>query len=501
MNNSEKPSSETGRERERAETKVEEITEEEVFDELKREQETSLFEKYAEKEEFSDDLKEVADKHLLQEADEETEVFAVTWAENNRERIKSEKGVDIRKLDMSAKIKWCREQGGFEELKTDEQYEKENDEIKNIHTLLNDLKKDSIPVDSQFLILNRLSHRIEKKEKELKQAQKQGKEIETAAKEGELKELLQTTQEISEKIAKSDLGKNAEDKGFESLIKSIGEKEDYIKDRFSKERDGYVDKNLEDELGKIGGDKGYLQILGYSIEAKGFLRKRTIITNEKGNQVYVCARPEGAARFLKTKGEERVKEDLEKKFKEDIGSDWEDLKTTEINKAIRKEVKSIAGSPEKAEKGIESLYQEARQKLVEEFKEEKLKKELEAEKGEGQAGKEEKETKKESKKESKKEAEEDEKEAGESVMKVMDDLLRGEGDFKGLEGRWATDQETIRNFCDSVGVSTEHLDEVEGKMRKKGMVYEKRKKLGLVGWLIELMLQLMLSTTEGEEKK
>ncbi len=81
MNNSEKPSSETGREREGAETKVEEITEEEVFDELKREQETSLFEKYAEKEEFSDDLKEVADKHLLQEADEATEAFAVTWAE------------------------------------------------------------------------------------------------------------------------------------------------------------------------------------------------------------------------------------------------------------------------------------------------------------------------------------------------------------------------------------------------------------------------------------
>jgi len=487
MNKREKPSSETGREGERAEIKVEEITEEEIFDELKRGQETSLFEKYAEKEEFSDDLKEITDRHLLQGADEATEGFVSVWAENNRERIKDEKGVDLRKLDMSAKLKWCREQGGFEELKTDEQYREQNDEINNIHMLLHDLKKDNIPVDSQFLILNRLSHRIEKKEKELNQAQKQGKDIEAVAKEGELKELLQATQEISEKIAKSDLGKIAEDKGFESLIKSIGEKEDYVKDRFSKERDGYVDKNLEYELGKIGGDKGYLQILGYNIETKGFLRKRTIVTNEKGNQVYVCARPEGAARFLKTKGEERVRENLEKKFKEDIGSNWENLKTTEINKAIRKEVKSIAGSPEKAEKGIESLYQEARQRLVQEFKENKLKQKDKTEKGEEEAGKEREEAK--------------EEEAGESIMKVMGDLLKGEGDFEDLEGKWATDQETIRKFCDSVGVSTEHLDKVEGKMRKKGMVYETRKNLGLVGWFIELMFQLMLSITEEKEKE
>ena len=433
--------------------------------------------------------------------------------------------------------------------------------------LLHDLKKDNIPIDSQFLLLNRLSHRIEKTEKELNQVQKQGKEIEIVAKEGELRELLQATQEISEKIAKSDLGKIAEDKGSKSLIKSIGEKEGYVKDRFSKEKEGYVDKNLEDELGKIGGDKGYLQMLGYSIETKGFFRKRTIITDEKRNQVYSCARTEGAARFLKTRGEERVKEDLEKKFKEDIGSDWEDLKTTEINKAIRKEVKSIAGSPEKAEKGIESLYQEARQKLVQEFKEKKLKEEAKSEKEQrngrekGRATKKEKEIflnelnkqlammeksgeisleeaegKRKSaslienhfsgypefdarifamagiagnkeiieeikKQEAQKREKENEGEARESVVRVINDLSKGEGAFKDLEGIWATDEGIIREFCDSTGISAEHLDSVEGKMRKKGMVYEKRKGIGLIAFFIELMFQLMLSATDGKEKK
>ena len=135
MNKREKPPSEPGRDQEKSEAQIEKIAEEEIFDELKREQETSLFEKYAEKEEFSDDLREIADRHLLWEADEVTEGFASVWAENNRERIKGEKGVDVRKLGVSAKLKWCREQGGFEELKTDEQYKEQNDETNNIHML------------------------------------------------------------------------------------------------------------------------------------------------------------------------------------------------------------------------------------------------------------------------------------------------------------------------------------------------------------------------------
>jgi len=492
MTNQEKPLPESGRETEGAVEEDEARVEEEaIFDELSRERDTSLFEKYSEKMEFSDDLKETVDKHLLWEADESKEEFVTTWAEDNRERIKGDKGVDIEEWDMPAKFKLCEEQGGFEKLKTDEQYQEQYDEIKNIDTLLYDLKKDNIPADSQILILNRLSHRVEKTENELDEAQKQGKEIEAIAKEGELRELLQATQEISQKFSKDDLEKTAEDEGLKSLIKSFGGKEDYTNDRFSKERDDYVDENLENELEKAEENGGYLQVLGYSMETKGFLRKKTIITNEKGNVVRTFARPEGAVQFLKIKGEGKIREDLKKQFEEEIGKDWEDLKTVEIEKAMRLEVKNFAHSPEKAEKGIEFLYQEARQKLIQEFKEKELQKDF----------KDEKKEKSERKKEKDIESKEDKKEAGESVEKFTKDLLEGEGPFKNLEGRWATDENEIRKFCDSIGLSTEALDPVEGEMRKKGMVYEKRKGIGLIAFFIELFFQLMQAVAKEEEKK
>ncbi|MEA3453137.1 MAG: hypothetical protein U9Q96_02255 [Patescibacteria group bacterium] len=490
MNTSEKSSSEKGRNKERLEKKVEAMTEEEIFDELRSEQETSLFEKYSEKEEFSDELTETVDRHLSQEADEATEEFAIIWAKENQDRIKQEKGVDMKKLDLSAKLKWCKEEGGFEQLKTEEKYQEQNDEIKNIHTLLSDLKRENIPADSEFLILNRLNRRIEKAEKELKQAKKQGKDIEASAKEGEIRELLQATQEISEKIAKSDLGKIAETKGLESVIKSVGEKEDYISERFSKERHDYADKNLDDELERMGGDKGYLGILGYEIRTKGFLIKKTTITNSEGVVVRTFPTPEGAARFLRKKGEQKAREDLEERLKKEIDEDWEGLKTAEIQKAIRKEVKSIAISPEKAEKGIESLYQEARERLVEEFKEKKLKEGTKTEKKEEKGAETESTTE-----------EKDEKgETTESVVKMMKDLLNKEGDFAGLQGNWGSDGETIRRYCESQGIPVDQFDSTEGKMRKRGMIYEKRKGVRLASFFAELIYLLMQSAKQGAAK-
>ena len=87
------------------------------------------------------------------------------------------------------------------------------------------------------------------------------------------------------------------------------------------------------------------------------------------------------------------------------------------------------------------------------------------------------------------------------MAKFINDLLKGEGTFKDLEGRWATDEKEIRKFCDSMGLSTEDLDPVEGEMRKKGMVYEKRKGIGLIAFFIELFFQLMQAIAKEEEKK
>lgn len=476
-NNLTKEKVEVVAEKERTQTNKEEA----IFDELRREQETTLLGRYAEKIEFSDELKETADRHLLQEADESTEGFVNAWAKEKKEEIKEAMGVDVSGLDMAAKMELCREQGGFEELRKEEKYREWNRDINNIHTLLYDLKKDNIPIDSQLLILNRLDHRVDKVKKELAHIQKQGNEIETRAKEIELAELLQVTQEMSQKIGKGDLEKIAEQKGTDTLIRSLGEKEGYVNDRLSNEKKAYLGDNLEDELKRVGEEGGYLQLLGYSMETKGFLRKRTIIEDEVGNVICSFERPAKAVRFLKREGERKIEEDLGERFKAEIGKEWEDSRTAEIKKVIHREVRKLARSPEKANEGIEFVYREARQRLIQEFKEKELKKEVkvETEGGVSIGG------------------EIYQKGAGESVERVMSDLLKKKGPFEGLRGNWKEDRVVIERFFDSMDIPTEHLGVVEEDMRERGMIYEEREGLGSVNFLLELIFQSMRTTAEG----
>lgn len=498
MNNLEKPSSDSEEENNfhkenREENREEE--EEEVFDKLSKKRNTNLFEKYAEKMELGDDLKESAYRYLSTEADEATEEFINNWTTNNREKIKNEKGIDPKKLDIAAKFQLCNEQGGFEELKTNAQYQEQYDKTKNIDMLLYEVKQENVPIDSQFLILNRLNHRAENIEKGLNQKRYEAREA--IAKRAELEELLRVTQEIGQKLTKGDLGKIAEEKGLKTLMNSLGNKEDYIKNRFSLEKDDYINKRLEREFGGTKKAEEYLRFLGYKMKRKGFLKKRTIITDRNGVIVRRFTKQKEALQFLKAQEKTKTEERLEKELRAGIGKEWEDSKAAEIRKAIRREVKGLASSPEKAEKSLGDLYQEARQKLIQEFKEKKFKKENI---GNHRKKKEKAGGGKKRKRNQNQEKGADNVGEGESMAKTINDLLNKEGAFRDLGGIWKTDKKIIENFCDSMDVPTTHLDSVEKGMREKGIVYEKRHGLGLVAFLMEFLVELMQSVL-GEEKE
>ncbi len=499
MKNPEKSSTETGREQKGGvESEPRKLGEKEIFDELGREQESDFFEKHAEKVEFGEDMKEVIQRHLSQEIDEAAQQFAVIWAKDNRQRIKKEKGIDMNTLGISAKIKWCREQGGFIELKKNEQYEKQNDEIKNIRALKYNLEKDNIPVDSQYLTLNRLYHKAEKAEKELNRAKKQGKETEITVKEAELKELQQITQEIAQKLLKDDLKKRAGEQGLNNLINSVGDKDAYTQQRFSKERLSYVRSNLQDQLKGIAKEEDYLQFLNYTVEKKGIFGRKSIITDEQGKIVYRGKKSFGRHRFLSTEAKRAAKDRLEKRCKEEIEQDWEGLRTVEVEKAINQEVRQLARSPEKAEQGIESLYKKVRQRLVKEFREKEIEKESEAKERQKEMDEEERE---EQRKRQEKEKKEYAKGEGKSILDIMDDLANKKGGFENLEGSWEKDKSGIGGFFESLGVPAEHFNEAEKRMRKKGMIYEKKKGPGLIAWILELIFQAWQAASEDIEAK
>ncbi len=450
-----------------------------TFDGLREDRDISFFEKYAEEIEFSEDLKENINQHLLREADEAREKFVNVWAEKNRSRIKDEKGEDVNKLDMPAKLELFKEQGGFEELKADQQYEGQRDEIKNIDMLLYDLQKEKIPIDSQFLILNRLSYRADGVEEELKKMSKEEMEVGGAAKEEELEALFQATQEIAQKLSKDDLEENAKKFGLQGARMSLKQprgttKEDYIEKECDEKWKQYLSEEQRFAFEKGTPEERHLELLGYKRERKGFLRKKIIIKNKEGDVVGSFKKPEDATQFLETKGRDEIRR-IDEEVRARIGQRWEEVCAAKTKEALRKQVKKIACSPENAVSGVEFVYQKARQRLIKEFQEKRTRRETRDRKKikgglRGDEGK----------------IENKEAWRGSSEQEFIKGLVEEGGMLEELEGFLEKDEGRIIKFLKKHNVPTEHLEPVIKEMEAREVIYEGRKGFGLIKFLIEL---------------
>lgn len=453
------------------EPKVEEEGEEELgrveverapapWEKVRTEEEGRLIEEYAEKSQLSGKGKDSIENALKEEADRRKIEFAKGWFEEHRDEIK-DKGYDVRTADESYMVRVTSELGGLKELRSKEEYREKNEEIENFYALRADLQKESIPIESQFLMLNALNKRGERIEDELDRAQAAGDKEAVKAKELQLEELSKTGRELAEKIT----GRNLRKEGEEGEWPDFLNREDYIQVGIDgrkykvQEELGQMPKRIkEDRLRGIFCDE-----LKWTTETRGLFRKRIVVRDENGKEQGSFTKKE-ADEFLRIKAEENRKKHFGEKWEGD-NAERESI----IKGFIVREVNALGRSPEKAEGGIEAVYGRVKERLITEFAEKDLKK-------------------KEKTKEELKTIEEEFKGKGKNPTEFIDSAIHRRGKLKELKGKWEEDEDNITEFLENwdFSVSPEAL---KGKKETIGKSYEKAvtKERGFLEWLLDFI--------------
>ena len=452
-----------GTEEVKEETKEEEPQEFEVEEEpqpwekLKADEESNLIDEYEKQSKLDNETRDNINNIIRQETDQKRIDFAQEWFEEHKDEIR-EKGYDTESREDGYAVKVAKELGGFEELKEKEEYSETNETIDNLYVLRADLQKDAVPLESQFLILNLLNKKTERAEQELKAAEKKGDATKSVVKQEELNELFKVQKELSEKISNRDLTQEADEK-----TDPLEEKQEYL----DKNLDGYTDKRME-EISEtdVKNEIVYARELGYTTAKKGLILRKIEVKDSEGN-VLTKLKQKDLENFLSA--------ELDKKLGKELEEEWE-MKNEErqntMKELIGQEIKALSGSPEKAEQGIESIYDRVKKRLKAEFIEKDLKKSKKT---------------KEQLQEIKKEF----KGKGKDPAEFIDKLINREDSLEDLEGNLDRDKKKISSFLEDWGVLMEDgkLEEFEEMMEKKGKSYSEAAKgqKGLFEWILELI--------------
>lgn len=187
---------------------------------LEVEEGSNLISRYEKKSELSKEHKKDIARILGQETDQIKIDFAKDWFKEHKDEIK-DKGFDIENEEEGYRLRIASQLGAFKELNTNAEHREKREEIDNLYALRTDLEKDAVPLESQFLILNRLNKRTERLKEEVKEAKEKRDKATAKSKESELKELFEVGKELAEKISGRDLKNEAvnEAKKTKLLIK------------------------------------------------------------------------------------------------------------------------------------------------------------------------------------------------------------------------------------------------------------------------------------------
>jgi hypothetical protein len=356
----------------------------------------SLAKKYGAEFELKKETKKSLDEILKRETEEKMVDYAKKWFEDNKDKLE---GIPVEELSKERIISLAIEKGALKDLP---EYEKYNKEIENLFTLREQLKKESVSIDTLLLTLNSLEKKTEEISAEIGEMEKEGKlSAEISLKEKELKRLSDLKKELAEKITGKNLEKEAEDEAKEE----IGSKENYINKKldeqvkesekkfkkkiFEKEfKEEFLKEISEDEekekkileftdqkiesiatLHKLTKeDAFYLLAAGYNPEkfkSKGIIRKK--IEVKKGEEIA----PNKLEDFKKEQIEEGRKK-IEGMARKKLGEKWEEEYQKSFQKCLEEKIKKIAESPENV---IEELYGKLKDRLIAERTERELKKE------------------------------------------------------------------------------------------------------------------------------
>ena len=176
--------------------------------------------------------------------------FALKWFEDNEDAMKKEGRVippgasDEWKINMALSSKEKGGMGAAFGIK-DPKYQEIRERMDKIGVLRADMKKDQIPPETPFLVLNYLQESADKKQKELDRLEigvrggDEAANIMVESKRNELEKLNSTMRELAAKTMNEDLKGNAEKavkEGYPHLaeFKEYPSQQDYVKANMKK---------------------------------------------------------------------------------------------------------------------------------------------------------------------------------------------------------------------------------------------------------------------------
>jgi len=182
----------------------------------------SLTERYVEAAKIDPKSIKAIDGFLAADTEKAYQEFALKWFEDNKEKIKEEGKI----IPPDASNEWkismvlgSQEKGGMGASADvrKENYKAEGGALDKIGVLRADMKKNQIPPETPFLLLDRLQIDIERAKEEMEELEaragrgEKSAEIEAASKEEQLAELFSARKELAERVLGDDLRRKAEE--------------------------------------------------------------------------------------------------------------------------------------------------------------------------------------------------------------------------------------------------------------------------------------------------
>ncbi len=171
---------------------------------LERKKEANMEEiigRYVEKAQFDEKTRGDIEQILNQETEQRYIEFAEEWFRKNRKKIENA-GYNPNKKEKAHIMKVVEIMGGFKELEGTEK----DQEIYHLKILEQELGKENVPLDSQYLMLNVLNRRAKRIETEISRARdEKTNEVKVAEKQKELDDLFELRKQVAEKITGENL--------------------------------------------------------------------------------------------------------------------------------------------------------------------------------------------------------------------------------------------------------------------------------------------------------
>lgn len=372
--------------------------------EIERESERRVSEKYLEKTQLSKESTDFIKKMLENEIDQKKIEFAQKWFEEHMSDLQR-KGFSSQ-VSEETKIRIAIEQGALKELKTNEKYRHDQEEIERLSILRLEVEKESLHLDTQFLLLNRLEKKSEEIKNEIKMMERKGRPaVEINLKKEELEHLFKVKKELAENFS----GRNLEAEARAELKYLEDFKDKYVeKDLLSKAKEvryktireffenewnklppeergpeqqkdfflnNFIKKRIEEMKAKTHLKEDEIVALlgtGYNPETfkvKGFGPFQRIEVREgiaipkKKFQDFVENQKRIYNEKIKETSKQELREILDKKYQ------------SKFKESIERKIRELATSPEGAVKITEQMYRRIKDRLIEEWSTKGLKKE------------------------------------------------------------------------------------------------------------------------------